>query len=511
VIHQQGEVSGADLPDILKDFREFRESTNWLGFGTSHRLAEALIGQEPRLELVRVNSIQYKLALKPVHHNISLPQVHVASMVGKGRITDARAVGHNPRGEPPASYPERSESGPRSERGARIEPAFEPRTDRPLVTADQILSMPPAQEMPAEQTALAAQEAATSHEEVEPTELIGQDTLSEMPLRVDTSVSDATEGTPENEDLKRQVVAAVREVVSSSRGPVLLARASQFVVSKLGGRVLESQWAGSGSFKKLLQSVENLELEITTQPEPGYIYDPVRHNHPARRAPRLPSTRPARAETAQAGAEANSAEDSAYASRNEADAQPAGRKNELSRDSAGALDQADIPYMLEPSPEGYLPEMAPELYLEPRTSLQEFARRVSQVTGAPLLTPLQYALVFRGIVAELQQIASGSKSYSTYQSSKAVSDWCRAEGESISHTDIALIFKGIIFQDSVRFGKQPGSYTAQELARVVRDNILSLCQRSRLELSEYERQLMDNWILDGLAVEDNSAAAEEDR
>ena len=102
VIHQQGEVSGADLPDILKDFREFRDSTNWLGFGTSHRLAEALIGQEPRLELVRVNSIQYKLALKPAHHNISLPQVHVASMVGKGRITDARAVGHNPRNEPPA-------------------------------------------------------------------------------------------------------------------------------------------------------------------------------------------------------------------------------------------------------------------------------------------------------------------------------------------------------------------------------------------------------------------------
>jgi len=108
-------------------------------------------------------------------------------------------------------------------------------------------------------------------------------------------------------------------------------------------------------------------------------------------------------------------------------------------------------------------------------------------------------------VDELQQIAGGQKSYSTYQSSKAVSDWCRAEGETISHTDISLIFKGIIFQDSVRFGKQPGSYTAQELARVVRDNILSLCQRSRLELNDYERQLMDNWILDGLAVEDSGS------
>ena len=63
-VRQAGEVAGAELPDILKDFREFRESSNWLGFGTSQRLAEALTHQEPRLNLIRVNPMQYKLAAR---------------------------------------------------------------------------------------------------------------------------------------------------------------------------------------------------------------------------------------------------------------------------------------------------------------------------------------------------------------------------------------------------------------------------------------------------------------
>jgi hypothetical protein len=492
VIRQEGEVSGADLPDILKDFREFRESNNWLGYGTSHRLAEALIGQEQRLEIVRVNSIQYKLALKPVH--ASLSQVHLASVVGKGRLSDARAVGHNPRVELPGrSLPAKPDMEPRGEPFTRQEALVMRVEPAPSIDA------PPVEQVPLSRGEF--------EDRAEPGVRSELATPAEVPARGEPKgrlepVARAETGeSPENDELKRLVVAAVREVVDGSRGPVLLARASQYVVSKLGARVLESQWAGSGSFKKLLQSIGNLDLEITTQPEPGYIYDPARHNHPARRAPRLTNTRPARQEAPQAS------DGETLRDTNPAEPVEAALRAETLGDPfvIPAETEHELPYMLEPSPDAYLAEMAPELYLEPRTSLQEFARRVSQVTGAPLLTPLQYALVFRGIVTELQQIAEGQKSYSTYQSSKAVSDWCRGEGESIAHTDIALIFKGIIFQDSVRFGKQPGSYTAYELAHVVRDNILSLCQRSRLELNDYERQLLDNWILDGLAVEDGDA------
>jgi hypothetical protein len=61
-----------------------------------------------------------------------------------------------------------------------------------------------------------------------------------------------------------------------------------------------------------------------------------------------------------------------------------------------------------------------------------------------------------------------------------------------------MIFKGVIFQDGVRFGKRPGSYTERDLAYVVLSNIKALCRRSRLELSDYDHHLLEEWILGGL-------------
>ena len=139
-----------------------------------------------------------------------------------------------------------------------------------------------------------------------------------------------------------------------------------------------------------------------------------------------------------------------------------------------------------------------EDYSEPLPGLEEFIRRVSRVTGVPDLSPQQYVQVFRGMVFELQKISAEEKVYNTYQSSKSVSEWCSEHGTPVSRNDIVMIFKGIIFQDGVRFSKKPGSYSEQDLARVVLGNIKALCRRSRLELSEYELHLLDEWLLGGL-------------
>ncbi len=128
---------------------------------------------------------------------------------------------------------------------------------------------------------------------------------------------------------------------------------------------------------------------------------------------------------------------------------------------------------------------------------------MGQVTGVPDLDPRQYALVFRGIVFELQQIESGQKVYNTYQSSKSISDWCMENGGAVSRSDVVLILKGIIFQDGIRFSKRPGSYTAEELAGIVMKNIKALCRRSRMELSEYEERLLEEWIQGGLEEEES--------
>ncbi len=360
-VRQEGEVAGADLPDILKDFREFRESSNWLGFGTSQRLAEALVYQEPALNLVRLNPAQYRLEVKP----------------------------------------------------AAPEPAVE----------------------------------------------------------------EPGEGMPVSNPLKDQIVSAVKEVVTAAPRPVLLARASQLVVNKLGSRVLELQWAGAGSFKKLLQAEDGLGLEISSLPEPGYIFDPNRHTPPARKNRR--------------------SEEVPSLDRNQDGGGERVKKSVQVRKGDVHPDVQHRPYEDEDLEHGYLVDGEEEGLAENHPCLDEFARRVSQVTGAPMLAPHQYALVFQGIQLELQQIAEGQKTYNTYQSAKAVSDWCISHGQPVSHNDIVLIFKGIIFQDGARFGKQPGSYTVEDLAHLMRENVQSLCERARLELSDYERRLLDDWILDG--------------
>jgi hypothetical protein len=415
---ESGEVAGADLPDILKDFREFRDSNNWLGFGTSQRLAEALACSEPRLSVVRVNPLMYKMVLKPqVFPSAPFPDLNV----------------------PPVIYP--------------------PVVDQPV--------LPSPLEKPAAPTKRSGRSTRPAERQAEripagstPTE------MSDKPEKADQAA------------LREQVIALVREVVDSSPAPVLLARASQHVVSKLGPQVLTTQWAGSGTFKRLLLAAGDLGLEISNQPEPGYIFDPRRHEHPTSRG-RGPVEEGAALSTPM---EPNKMDvEEMETGRYPLEALPPAYENEDDEDEEEEATEED--------------------YEESLPSLEEFARRVGQVTGAPDLSPTQYALVFHEIVTELQKIADGQKIYNTYQSSKAISDWCIEKGETISRNDVVLILKGIIFQDGIRFSKRPGSYTAEELAAIVRKNIKALCRRSRMELSEYEERLLDEWILGGLEEE----------
>jgi uncharacterized LabA/DUF88 family protein len=420
-VREDGEVAGADLPDILKDFHEFRDSTNWLGFGTSQRLAEALVSSEPRLSLVRLNPMMYKLVQKVA----VLPSAPIS-------LETLPAVIAPPVLQPPVLPSPVIKPAPLTRRSGR----FARKLEQPAAAPTPVES-------------------------------------ADKPEKIDLA------------GLRGQVVALVQELVRGSDTPVLLARASQHVVSRLGPQVLATQWAGAGTFKKLLQTVGDLGLEITTHPEPGYLFDPRRHEKPSMRRP----------EPAAEAATSLGEEDETTG---EAVSTPI-----LVESNAYSLEPQNGSYEDDEDEEE---EAGEEEYEESLPSLEEFVRRVGQVTGAPDLTPQQYALAFHGIVAELQQIAAEEKAYNTYQSSKAISDWCAERGETISRGDLVLILKGIIFQEGVRFSKRPGSYTAKELAVIVRKNIKALCRRSRLEISEYEEHLLDEWMLGGLEEEENAAA-----
>jgi hypothetical protein len=95
----------------------------------------------------------------------------------------------------------------------------------------------------------------------------------------------AARATPTGEvehDLRTKIVERVGEIVAESDEPVAMGTAAHLVTSDLGPQVVKSGWAGTGSFKNLLLSVEDRSFEILVAPNtPGYLYDPERHERPS--------------------------------------------------------------------------------------------------------------------------------------------------------------------------------------------------------------------------------------
>jgi hypothetical protein len=93
--------------------------------------------------------------------------------------------------------------------------------------------------------------------------------------------------------LTEEILEYVRMLVDESEVAVPMARAAQMVISRFGEEVLDSRWAGAGTFRDLLEgSGEGAGFEVSAL-KPGYLYDPQRHQLPANGRPdELPATDP---------------------------------------------------------------------------------------------------------------------------------------------------------------------------------------------------------------------------
>jgi hypothetical protein len=92
--------------------------------------------------------------------------------------------------------------------------------------------------------------------------------------------------------LTEEILDYVRMLVSESEVAVPMARAAQMVISRFGEEVLDSRWAGAGTFRDLLEGSQGGGFEVSAL-KPGYLFDPGRHQLPANGRPdELPSTDP---------------------------------------------------------------------------------------------------------------------------------------------------------------------------------------------------------------------------
>ena len=92
--------------------------------------------------------------------------------------------------------------------------------------------------------------------------------------------------------LTEEILDYVRMLVGESEVAVPMARAAQMVISRFGEEVLDSRWAGAGTFRDLLEGSDSDAFAVSAL-KPGYLYDPQRHQLPANGRPdELPSTDP---------------------------------------------------------------------------------------------------------------------------------------------------------------------------------------------------------------------------
>ncbi|MEA2559390.1 MAG: hypothetical protein QOH06_894 [Acidobacteriota bacterium] len=92
--------------------------------------------------------------------------------------------------------------------------------------------------------------------------------------------------------LTEEILEYVRTLVEESEVAVPMARAAQMVISRFGEEVLDSRWAGAGTFRDLLEGSDSDAFAVSAL-KPGYLYDPQRHQLPANGRPdELPATDP---------------------------------------------------------------------------------------------------------------------------------------------------------------------------------------------------------------------------
>lgn len=125
--------------------------------------------------------------------------------------------------------------------------------------------------------------------------------------------------------------------------------------------------------------------------------------------------------------------------------------------------------------------------------------RVSRVTKVPRLASSQYAAMF----LELARLSDDPPSLGHI--GVEVREAAAARGHSVPRSATNFVVQGLIYA-----GADPrrGSRAAGEFARVWRDNVLALCERSGLELDDDDRAEIDRWLLADL-VEDSEPVRED--
>lgn len=239
-------------------------------------------------------------------------------------------------------------------------------------------------------------------------------------------------------DLREQIAELIHQRVKASPTPVVMAVLAWAVQERFGRQLATTDWLGAGSFKDLLLQLDLGDLQISTI-TPGRVYDPSRHIPPGEE-----------------------------------------RIGVATAEAFSSIPAADRP---DPFLAAY-PEMAP------------LARKISQFTDTPYLSPEHYALLLDELAREINE-----RGYQITRTSKTVRDRCVEKGAPVARAHVNFVLHGIRLAGHTY--SQEGGEDVLTLGRTLTQNVFNLCRSAQLELSEEEQGHVRRWITGRLAgVED---------
>lgn len=133
--------------------------------------------------------------------------------------------------------------------------------------------------------------------------------------------------------------------------------------------------------------------------------------------------------------------------------------------------------------------------------MAELAYRIHKLTDMPYLMPEYFALLLSEIAREINE-----RGYHLSRTSKTVRDRCLEKGAPVARSHVNFVLIGIYST-----GYLPGENRPewpQLLGEALFTNVVNLCQKAELKLTEVEVGLIREWILGGLSIEVQAVSLE---
>ena len=168
------------------------------------------------------------------------------------------------------------------------------------------------------------------------------------------------------------------------------------------------------------------------------------------------------------------------------------------------LQDADDPHIaVIPDPPGFAhdPILHPRREGRPQAAeqgqeMRALIAKITQVSGCPALKPHEFRLLFEQMAAELQHLNGASQvPWTQWYLASAVYERCAEQGARITRDAVSYVLTSL---ENAGYNWQAGPdyHTSDNLTDTFLDNVEALCEGARLELSDEELALLEEWICD---------------